>query len=55
MRCSRRACRLRGQGLVDVKPRIHPVVTAVLARKDCERAAVVIKAAVTNALARRHE
>ena len=42
-----RARRLRGQELVKVQPRIRLAVTAALSRKECERAAGVIKAALT--------
>ena len=48
-----RARRLRGQELVELRPGIRLVVTAVLSRKECERAAGVIKAAVTKVLMKR--
>ena len=41
-----RARRLRGQELVEARPSIRLAVTAALSRKECERAARVIKAAV---------
>lgn len=48
-----RARRLRGQELVEARPSIRLAVTAALSRKECERAAGVIKAAVTKVLAKR--
>ncbi|KAH8983453.1 serine palmitoyltransferase [Lactarius akahatsu] len=48
-----RARRLRGQELVDARPSIRLAVTAALSRKECERAAGVIKAAVVKVLAKR--
>ena len=48
-----RARRLRGQELVESRPSIRFSVTAVLSRKECERAAGVIKAAVTKVLTKR--
>ncbi|KAH9009372.1 serine palmitoyltransferase [Lactarius deliciosus] len=48
-----RARRLRGQELVEARPRIRLAVTASLSRKECERAASVIKAAVVKALTKR--
>ena len=48
-----RARRLRRQELVEVRPCIRLAVTAVLSRKECERAAAVINAAVTKVLAKR--
>jgi len=48
-----RACRLRGQELVEARPSIRLAVTAALSRKECERAAGVIKAAVAKVLAKR--
>ena len=48
-----RARRLRGQELVEVRPSIRLAVTATLSRKECERAAAVIKAAVTKVMAKR--
>ncbi|SRR6266702_7715344 len=48
-----RARRLRGQELVEARPRIRLAFTAALSRKSCERAAGVIKAAVAKVLAKR--
>ncbi|KAN0139453.1 Pyridoxal phosphate-dependent transferase [Lactarius tabidus] len=48
-----RARRLRGQELVEARPSIRLAVTSALSRKECERAAGVIKAAVTKVLAKR--
>ena len=48
-----RARCLRGQELVEVRPSIRLAVTAALSRKECERAAAIIKAAVTKVLAKR--
>ena len=48
-----RARRLRGQELVEVRPSIRLAVTAALSRKECERAAAVIKVAATKVLAKR--
>ncbi|KAN0139450.1 Pyridoxal phosphate-dependent transferase [Lactarius tabidus] len=48
-----RARRLRGQELVEARPSICLAVTSALSRKECERAAGVIKAAVTKVLAKR--
>ena len=48
-----RARRPRGQELVEVRPRIRLAVTAALSRKECERAAGVIKAAVAKVLTKR--
>ena len=48
-----RARRLRGQELVETRPSIRLAVTAALSRKECERAAGVIKAAVTKVLMKR--
>jgi len=48
-----RARRLRGQELVEVRPSIRLAVTAALSRKECERAAGVIKAAVAKVLTKR--
>ena len=48
-----RARHLRGQELVEVRPSIRLAVTATLSRKECERAAAVIKAAVTKVMAKR--
>ncbi len=48
-----RAKRLRGQELVEVKPSIRLAVTAALSRKDCEKAASVIKAAFVKVVGKR--
>ena len=58
-RCLRRACGsirarwLRGQELIETRPSIRLAVAAALSRKECERAAGVIKAAVTKVLVKR--
>ena len=41
------------QELVEVRPSIRLAVTAALSRRECERAAAVLKAAVTKVLAKR--
>ena len=48
-----RVRRLCGQELVEVRPSIRLAVTAALSRKECERAAAVMTAAVTKVLAKR--
>ncbi|KAF8271056.1 serine palmitoyltransferase [Lactarius quietus] len=48
-----RARRLRGQELIETRPSIRLAVTSALSRKECERAAGVIKSAVTKVLAKR--
>ena len=48
-----RARRLRGQELVESRPSIRLAVAAALSRKECERAAGVIKAAVTKVVTKR--
>ncbi|KAH9167984.1 hypothetical protein EDB89DRAFT_1639509 [Lactarius sanguifluus] len=48
-----RARRLRGQELVEARPSIWLAVTAALSRKECERAAGVIKAAVVKVVTKR--
>ncbi|KAH9060420.1 hypothetical protein EDB83DRAFT_2224261, partial [Lactarius deliciosus] len=48
-----RARRLRGQELVEARPSIRLAVTAALSRKECERAAGVIKAAVVKVVTKR--
>ncbi|KAH8977845.1 serine palmitoyltransferase [Lactarius hatsudake] len=48
-----RARRLRGQELVEARPSIRLAVTASLSRKECERAASVIKAAVVKVVTKR--
>jgi len=48
-----RARRLRGQEVVEARPSIRLAVTAGLSRKECERAAGVVKAAAVKVLAKR--
>ena len=48
-----RARRLRGQEVVEARPSIRLAVTAALSRKECERAAGVVKAAAVKVLAKR--
>ncbi|KAI9438092.1 hypothetical protein H4582DRAFT_1952659, partial [Lactarius indigo] len=48
-----RARRLRGQELDEARPSIRLSVTAALSRKECERAAGVIKSAVVKVLTKR--
>ena len=48
-----RGRRLRGLELVETRPSIRLAVTAALSCKECERAAGVIKAAVTKVLVKR--
>ena len=48
-----RARRLRGQELVELRPSNRHAVTAALSRKECKRAATVIKVAVMKVLAKR--
>ena len=48
-----RARRLRGQELVEARLSIRLSVTAALSRKECARAAGVIKAAVAKVLVKR--
>ncbi|KAH9032102.1 serine palmitoyltransferase [Lactarius hengduanensis] len=45
-----RARRLHGQGLVEARPSIRLAVTSALSRRECRRAAGVIKAAVVKVL-----
>ncbi|KAI9438110.1 serine palmitoyltransferase [Lactarius indigo] len=45
-----RARRLRGQELVEARPSIRLAITVALLRKECERAANVIKAAIVKVL-----
>ena len=47
------ARRLRRQELVEARPSIRLAVTAALSRKECERAAGVIKAVVAKVLVKR--
>ena len=48
-----RARRLRGQEAVEPRPSIRLAVSAALTRKECERAAGIIKAAVVKILTKR--
>jgi len=48
-----RARRLRGQEAIEPRPSIRLAVSAALTRKECERAAGVVKAAVVKVLAKR--
>ncbi|KAI0033028.1 serine palmitoyltransferase [Vararia minispora EC-137] len=48
-----RAKRLRGQELVEARPSVRLAVSAALSRKDCERAAQVVRAAAGKVLGRR--
>jgi serine palmitoyltransferase len=48
-----RARRLRGQEVVEPRPSIRLAATAALSRKECERAAAVVKAAAVKVLTKR--
>lgn len=48
-----RAKRLIGQELVEVRPSIRLAITAALSKKDCEKAASVVKAAFVKIVGRR--
>lgn len=48
-----RARRLRGQEIFEARPSIRLAVTAALSRKECERAAGVVKAAAVKVLTKR--
>jgi serine palmitoyltransferase len=48
-----RAKRLKGQELVEVRPTIRLAITAALSRKDCEKAANVVKAAFIKVVGKR--
>ncbi|EJF56701.1 serine palmitoyltransferase [Dichomitus squalens LYAD-421 SS1] len=48
-----RAKRLRGQELIEVRPSVRLAVTAALSRKDCEKAAAVVKAAFVKVVGKR--
>jgi serine palmitoyltransferase len=48
-----RARRLRGQEVVEARPSIRLAVSAALSRKECERAAGVVKAAAVKVLTKR--
>ena len=48
-----RAKRLRGQELSEVRPSIRLALTAALTRKECEKAATVVKAAFVKVVGKR--
>ena len=48
-----RSKRLRGQELLEVRPSIRLALTAGLTRKDCEKAAAVVKAAFVKVVGKR--
>lgn len=48
-----KAKRLRGQEMIEARPSIRLAVTAALTRKECEKAAGVVKAALLKVLSRR--
>lgn len=48
-----RAKRLHGQELVEVRPSIRLAITSALSRKDCEKAASVVKAAFAKVIGKR--
>ena len=48
-----RAKRLRGQELVEGRPSVRLALSAALSRKDCEKAAGVLKAAFAKVVGRR--
>ncbi|KAI1792788.1 serine palmitoyltransferase [Ganoderma leucocontextum] len=48
-----RAKRLRGQELIEVRPSVRLAITAALSRKDCEKAAAVVKAAFVKVIGKR--
>ena len=48
-----RAKRLRGQELLEVRPTIRLAITAALSRKDCEKAASIVKAAFIKVVGKR--
>lgn len=48
-----RARRLRGQELTEPRPSIRLALTAALSRKECEKAASIIKAAFIKVVAKR--
>lgn len=48
-----RAKRLKGQELTEVRPSIKLAITAALSKKDCEKAASVVKAAFVKIVGRR--
>ena len=48
-----RAKRLRGQELNDIRPSIRLAISAALTKKECEKAASVIKAAFIKVVGKR--
>ena len=48
-----RAKRLRGQEMSLVRPSIRLALTAALTRKECEKAAAVVKAAFVKVVSKR--
>ena len=48
-----RAKRLRGQELIEARPSVRLAITAALSRKDCEKAAGVVKAAFVKVVGKR--
>ena len=48
-----RAKRLRGQELIEVRPSVKLAITAALSRKECEKAAAVVKAAFVKVIGKR--
>jgi serine palmitoyltransferase len=48
-----KAKRLRGQEMVEARPSIRLAITSALTRKECEKAANVVKAAAAKALSKR--
>ncbi|CDO72122.1 hypothetical protein BN946_scf184962.g65 [Trametes cinnabarina] len=48
-----RAKRLRGQELIEVRPSIRLAITAALSRKECEKAANVVKSAFVKVIGKR--
>ena len=48
-----RSKRLRGQELTEVRPSIRLAITAALSRKDCEKAASVVKTAFVKVVGKR--
>ena len=48
-----RAKHLRGQELVEPRPSIRLAISAALSKKDCEKAAGVIKSSLVKILAKR--
>lgn len=48
-----RAKRLKGQEMTRVRPSVRLAVSAALSRKDCEKAASVVKAAFVKVVGKR--